>query len=261
MTDLAEIVDAVRGDLAGLLLATDFDGTLAPIVPDPRTSRPLPGAVDALRRIGAAGARVAVITGRDARTVIDLGGMDVVAGLHVAGLYGAEEWRDGAVHTPETPPAMQRLRDRLPTVVERHASDPRVWIEDKRLSLVVHGRLTDAPEGALDPLRAPLAELADELELEVHPGRGVIELRLPGIDKGGALRRLVERTRPRQVLYVGDDVGDLPAFEQIGRLRAEGIPAWGVAVVSAEAPEVAEAADARVGDPAGVLDLLRAIAG
>ena len=87
---------------------------------------------------------------------------------------------------------MVRLADQLPDVLRRHGADPAVWIEDKRLSLVVHGRKAADPEGVLDPLRDPVAELADELDLEVHPGNGVIEVRLPGFDKAGVLRRLVD---------------------------------------------------------------------
>lgn len=255
------MIASIRADLPHSLIAVDFDGTLAPIVPDPATSRPVPGVVDALTAVAARGAHVAVITGRDARTVIELGDLAGVPGLLVAGLYGAEQWYDGDVHTPDTPDAMRRLRDRLPALVERHATDPRVWIEDKRLSLVVHGRLADDPEAALDPLRDPVAQLGGELGLEVHPGRGVIELRLPGIDKGGALLRIVERVATTQVVYIGDDVGDLPAFAAVSELRDAGLTAWSVAVASAEVPEVTAAADLTVDGPQGVLALLAAIAG
>ncbi|MEP6599726.1 MAG: trehalose-phosphatase [Actinomycetota bacterium] len=260
-SEVSAVVLALREDLPHALVAVDFDGTLAPIVADPAASRPLPGAVDALTAIAKRGARVAIISGRDVQTVMELGGLAAVPGLLVAGLHGAEEWRDGAIYTPDTPEVIRRLRDRLPGLVDRQAIDPRVWIEDKRLSLVVHGRLTDDPESALDPLRGPIAELGDELGLDVHPGRGVIELRLPDIDKGGALRRIVERVSARCVLYIGDDVGDLPAFAAVAELRDGGLPAWSVAVATREVPEVAAAANLTVDGPAGVLALLAAIAG
>ena len=44
-------LDALLARPGQALLATDFDGTLAPIVADPRAARPLPGAVPALRRL------------------------------------------------------------------------------------------------------------------------------------------------------------------------------------------------------------------
>lgn len=253
--DISTLVAALRPDLEHALVAVDFDGTLAPIVPDPVDSRPVPGAVAALRAIAERGAQVAVITGRDARTVVELGGLDAIPDLIVEGLYGAERWHGGALTTLPEPRAMRRLRAELPALVA--TGDPKLWIEDKRLSLVVHGRMAADPEAALDPVRAPVTALGEQLGLDVHPGRGVLELRLPGLDKGTALHRLVSELSPKAVLFVGDDVGDLPAFATVGELRAQGTPAWSVASASPEVPEVADAADVRVDGPAGVVTLLQ----
>jgi trehalose 6-phosphate phosphatase len=250
------MIEALRADLPRALIALDFDGTIAPIVPHPADSRPVPGAVESLAALARAGAQVAVVTGRDARTVIELGGLDAIPRLVVEGLYGAEQWHDGALHTPAEPESLRRLRDELPRLVARDADDPAVWIEDKRLSLVLHGRLAADPERALDPLRDAVAALGAELGLDVHPGRGVIELRLPGYDKGAALLRLVDQVAPAAVLFIGDDVGDLPAFEAVATLRQRGLPAWSVAAVSTEVPAVADAADIRVAGPQGVAGLL-----
>jgi trehalose 6-phosphate phosphatase len=254
--DGSELVSALRDDPAGTLLALDFDGTLAPIVPDPEDSRPADGALAVLHRLADRGVQLAVITGRDARTVLRLGGLQDLPRLTVEGLYGAERWHDGELETLDTPESMVRLRDELPRVVERHAGDPDVWIEDKRLSLVVHGRLSADPEAALDPLREPVARLAADLGLEQHPGRGVLELRLPGYDKGAALQRLVDRYRPRVVAFAGDDVGDLPALELVRTLRADGRRAFAVAISSTEAREVTDAADVTLADPGELVALL-----
>lgn len=256
---LDNVLAALRPHLPTALVALDFDGTLAPIVPDPADSRPVAGTREALTALAGRGARVALITGRDARTVLELSGLGDVPGLVVEGLYGAETWHDGALSSPPTPAAIETLRERLPALVAA-GGDDRVWIEDKRLSLVVHGRLADDPEAALDPLREPVAALGEELDLEVHPGRGVIELRLPGIDKAGALRRLVDRFAPSAVLFGGDDVGDLPAFRLVRKLRAGGLTAWSVGVHSGDVPEILDAADVHVPDPHGVVGALRELA-
>ena len=250
----------IRADLAHALVAVDFDGTLAPIVRDPADSRPAPGAVDALRRLVARGAAVAIVTGRNARTVVDLGGLEAVPGLRVSGLYGAEEWQDGHLDEPDEPPPLAKLRSRLPGAVAEAGADPDVWIEDKRLSLVVHARKSADPAAALARLTGPVTALAAELGLEVHPGRDVLEIRLPGFDKGGALRRLIAETSPRRIVFIGDDVGDLPAFDVVAQLRASGLPAWSVAVRSAEVPAIAAAADVVVNGPDEVVELLAAIA-
>lgn len=254
--DVAELLAAVGPHLGGVLIATDFDGTLAPLQTDPENSRSLPGAVDALSTLAARGAQIAVITGRDARTVLRLGGLDVVPDLVVAGVYGAETWTAGELATPDTPAAMQALRDRLPAAL--HGADPAVWIEDKRLSLVVHARRAADPAAALADVTAPVTELGHELGLEVHPGSGVLELRLPGYDKAGALETLVEGRRT--TLFLGDDLGDLPAFAKIRALRKSGMQAWGVGVSSSGADGIAEAVDVLVDDPTAVVALLAALA-
>lgn len=256
LVELPDIVDSVRGALPEALVATDFDGTLAPLVDDPQTSRPIAGAIEALAALSERGTSVAVVTGRDAATAVRLGGLADVRGLVVAGLYGLETWQDGELDSPDTPEALVQLQHRLPALLE-HA-DPRVWIEDKRLSLVLHGRKADDPDAALAPLRAPVQALAGELGLEVHPGRDVLELRLPGYDKAGAVRRLADGHAA--VLYFGDDLGDVCAFAELQQMRGAGRIAYGIAVRSSGVTEAVDAADATVADPAAVVDVLKSLA-
>lgn len=258
--DIAGLITEVRPLLADAVIATDFDGTLAPLVKDPQQSRPVDGAVAALTALTRRGAHVAVVTGRDATTVMRLGGLHDIPHLIVEGLYGLETWQDGALRSPETPQSMHALRDRLPDVLEDANADPEVWIEDKRLSLVVHTRRAAEPDAQLRMLHGPLDELAHELGLELHPGSQVLELRLPGYDKAGALARLVEQFHPRAVLYLGDDLGDLSAFAETTRLRARGLTAYSVGVRSSGVADVPAAADVPVDDPHAVAALLTELA-
>lgn len=258
MSTRDEIVAGLREQLDSALIALDFDGTLSPLVPDPSRSRLADGVRAALDGLAAAGARVAIVTGRDATTVIELSALADLPGLDVEGIYGAQRWHDGRLDSVDEPAEMAHLRDRLPGLVD---SADGVWIEDKGLSLVVHARKADDPAAAIDALRAGVTELADELGLEVHPGRDVLELRLPGYDKGGALTRLIERYQPAAVLYVGDDVGDLPAFEVVQTLRRSGRAAWSGGIVSDDVPEIAESADLALHGPDDVAALLGEIAG
>ena len=259
--DPAELIENLRPLLAGALVATDFDGTLSPLTVDPGDSRAVPGTVEALRGLVDAGARVAVITGRDARTVLRLGGLDAVPGLSVAGMYGIETWTAGELTTPPVPSSVEALRTRLPGVLNESGADPAVWIEDKRLSLVVHARKASDPDAALAGIADAVTSLATDLGLETHPGSQVLELRVPGFDKSAALRRMVDERPPTAVLWLGDDLGDLPAFDEIHRLRDEGTPAWSVGVLSSGAEGIADAADVTVADPAAVVDLLTTLAG
>jgi trehalose 6-phosphate phosphatase len=67
-----------------------------------------------------------------------------------------------------------------------------------------------------------LVELAVACGLEAVPGRYVLELRPPGVDKGAALRRLVDEVGAHVVIYLGDDLGDLPAYDAVDALTASG---------------------------------------
>ena len=233
---------------------------LAPIVDEPSEAWPAPGAVEALQRLAGRVGTLAVVTGRPAEVVVALGGLDRVPGLLVEGQYGAERWVAGTLTTPDEPPGVAALRAELPRALAAAKADPAVWVEDKRLALVVHTRRAADPDGELVRLGSGLRALAGAHGLEAHPGKMVLELRPPGFDKGGVLRRLVEAAAPGAVLFAGDDVGDLPAFAVVAELRAAGTPGLAVASASAEAVEVAERADLAVDGPPGVVALLTALA-
>ncbi|MGH3341551.1 MAG: trehalose-phosphatase, partial [Carbonactinosporaceae bacterium] len=96
--------------------------------------------------------------------------------------------------------------------------------------------------------------------LAVEPGRMVLELRPPDVDKGAALRALVDRSGAGCVLYAGDDLGDLAAYDAVDALRAERTAGVTVFSRSAEVTGLAERADLVVDGPAGVVALLDAIA-
>lgn len=80
------------------------------------------------------------------------------------------------------------------------------------------------------------------------------------MDKGVALRDHLKETAAGSVLYAGDDLGDLPAFATIEKLRTEGTPGLLVCSGSPEVTELSERADVVVDGPQGVVHLLAAIA-
>ncbi len=88
----------------------------------------------------------------------------------------------------------------------------------------------------------------------------MIELRPDGADKGIALTELADQRQPSAVLFCGDDLGDLPAFAALRRMRRSGLPGIGVCSGSAEVTELAEQADLIVDGPEGVAGLLGALA-
>jgi len=255
---------AMLEDPRGALLAVDYDGVLAPIVPDPTNSPPLPGAVRALARVARLLGAVAVISGRPAEVVLDYGGFAEepgLANLVVFGHYGLQRWdaRTGELSSPQAPPALAAVRRELPGLLAGLGVDD-AWIEDKTVAVAVHTRRSADPAVALATLTPVVTDCAQRHGLVVEPGRLVLEIRSPGTDKGATLRSHARDVAARSVCYIGDDLGDLPAFDAVRALRDNGIPGLTVASGSPEVAAVANRADLVVGGPPGVVALLTSLA-
>ncbi|AIV35784.1 trehalose-phosphatase [Streptomyces sp. R1] len=257
---------ALLADPGRAVVALDFDGTLAPIVPDPDRARAHPEAVPALAALAPKVASIAVITGRPAEVAVHHGGFADVPGLDrlvVLGHYGAERWdaATGTLATPAPHPGVAAVRAELPGLLERSGSAAQgTRTEDKGHAVAVHTRRAPDPQAAFEALRAPLAGLAARHGLIVEPGRMVLELRPPGMDKGAALRSYVHSLDAGSVLFAGDDLGDLPAYAAVDTLRTEGTPGLLVCSGSDEVTELRKRADVEVPGPAGVVALLAALA-
>ncbi|ANP55808.1 trehalose 6-phosphate phosphatase [Streptomyces griseochromogenes] len=247
------------------VIGLDFDGTLAPIVADPEQARAHPDTVPALAALAPKVASVAVITGRPAGVAVRYGGFAGVPGLEhlvVLGHYGAERWdaATGTVTAPPPHPGVAAVRAELPGLLDRVGAWRGTWVEEKGRAVAVHTRRADDPQAAFEALRAPLAELATRHGLIVEPGRLVLELRPPGMDKGVALTEYVRDSGAESVLYAGDDLGDLPAYAAVDKLRSDGLPGLLVCSGSTEVTELAERADVVTDGPEGVVSLLRTLA-
>ncbi|WP_405584565.1 trehalose-phosphatase [Streptomyces sp. NBC_01092] len=250
---------------ARALIALDFDGTLAPIVPDPEKARAHPDALPVLAALAPKVAAVAVITGRPAAVAVRYGGFAGVPGLEhlvVLGHYGAERWDavSGEVTAPDPHPGVAAVRAELPGVLDTNGAGTGTWTEDKGHAIAVHTRRAADPQGTFEALRIPLADLATRNGLIVEPGRLVLELRPPGMDKGVALTEYVRELGAESVLYAGDDLGDLPAYAAVDKLRSDGTPGLLVCSGSEEVTELSERADIVVTGPQGVVRLLGALA-
>jgi trehalose 6-phosphate phosphatase len=219
---LAEALRPLTAEPARAAVFCDIDGTLAPIVRRAEDAH-VPVEVSLLlgrlaRRYGL----VACVSGRSATEARRLVG---VGGITYAGSHGAELLEPGSSR-PHTVAAFQSWEQRI----RRFALDRdtpelrrlRVRIEDKGAIAALHWRGVPDEEAA----HASLERIAREAEaagLITHWGRKVLEIRPPiPIDKGQAVRTLVERARSRVALFGGDDATDVDAFGALESLRAEG---------------------------------------
>lgn len=186
-----------------VLLATDFDGTIAPIVHDPAVAEIHPVAKSFFARIAGRDVAVAIISGRD---VDDIRARTAGVRAIVAGSHGLEcEDADGRLlwtcRRPFPEPGPE-----LPAALERAG----MRIERKKYSMAVHLRGID-PRGVLDAL-APFTTWARDEGLDVIPGRLVVEARLSGGGKRAALRAIAAYVGARRIVYAGDDTTDFDAL-------------------------------------------------
>ena len=137
----------------------------------------------------ATGAALAIVTGRTVASLLRVSGFDAIPGIVIYGTHGAERWHAGRLRAAAPPAGLEELRASLPGLLA--SIEPDLWLEDKGLSLVIHARLTPDPERVLEILRAPVGEAAAAAGLGVRPGKEVLEICIPGLDKGTAIRELL----------------------------------------------------------------------
>ncbi|ODU24283.1 MAG: trehalose-phosphatase [Pseudonocardia sp. SCN 73-27] len=195
-----------------LLVALDFDGVLAPIVPVPSDARPLPASARAIEGLaGLADTTVALVSGRgldDLRAVSGFGSPLVLVGSH-----GGEFSDAGADLLDDT--QQTRRSDLLAELEKLIDGEPGVGLERKPAGAAVHVRnaTPDVAERVLAAVRTGPAAASD---IDAIEGKAVIDLAVVEVSKGGAIDVLRARTGADAVLFAGDDVTDETGFARLG---------------------------------------------
>jgi trehalose 6-phosphate phosphatase len=196
--------------IRGLLVASDFDGTMAPIVSNPDDARPLTESAAALRGLaGLPSTTAALISGRARRDLAALSGMP--AEVHLIGSHGAE-FDTGFVHAIDdaAKTTLRRITDSLGAI----AADYRgVTIEIKPASIALHVRNADPVDGVEALRRAMNASTG--WHAQITEGKAVLEFAVIQTDKGQALDILRQREGASATVFLGDDVTDEKAFARL----------------------------------------------
>jgi trehalose 6-phosphate phosphatase len=266
--DAKQRYDGLVAVAAEVVVGLDFDGTLAPIVEDPESATIHPEAPTMLSELAQQVRAVVIITGRPARQVVRLGdlegiadGLPAEADLAVMGQYGNETWDSSSrsFTSPEPPAGLQAFREELPGLLAaEHAEEAHV--EEKGLAIAVHTRRLPDAQATFARLKERLGEAAERHDLHLEPGRMVLEVRTPGMHKGLAVRTALKDHDGGGVLFVGDDLGDVEAFEAVRSMAQDGLPTLLVCSSSNEQDALHELADVVVAGPDGVMDFLEAFA-
>jgi trehalose 6-phosphate phosphatase len=189
-----------------LLVALDFDGTLAPEVDDPETSRALPESYAATVRLAhLRNTRAALVSGRSLASLMRVSGVpdDVL----LVGSHGIEIRLD----SPETQVTLDTAELKQVEVLGEVLGEvadavDRVWIEPKPAGFALHTRLATERD----------SRVAQVEDLTIREGKNVLEFSVRSTTKGEAIEHLRRYTRADAVFYAGDDVTDEDAFAALG---------------------------------------------
>lgn len=215
------------------MLAFDFDGTLSEIVPHPADAVLDPALMPLLDRLHGLVGYLAVVSGRDRADLASR----LPSSWLALGSYGLE--LPDAISASGYPPAFNPVSARK--ALERAGREllaltrrwPATRLEKKTWGRALHFR-GGAESAFSDPATvAAVAAVAARHGLDASRGRLVIEVRPGGADKGWAVSYLAQRLEPSAVAFVGDDLGDIPAWAEVRRLSGA-MPTLAVGVASTE---------------------------
>lgn len=199
-----------------ILVALDFDGTLAPEVDDPARARALPEAREAvLRLLVLPATRVALVSGRALESlekVSQLPDEALLVGSHGIEIRLDPEEDAVRLNTDELE-KVGRLEDVLKGIAR---GIDNVWIEDKPAGFALHTRLATERHSRVAHVVALSEARAEVQGVTVRKGKNVLEFSVRSTTKGEAVQHLRRYTGATAVLYAGDDVTDEDAFAVLG---------------------------------------------
>jgi trehalose 6-phosphate phosphatase len=220
------------------IIVTDIDGTISNIQSLPHEAVITKSMRDVLIEIKKKYMLLAIITGRslnDALKMID------IPGILYVGNHGMEYQRNNTVVKDEKTlqyiPKIKELYENLKT--EPSIMLPGIILENKNACLSIHYRLSENPQVARKNILQTLKNFKVIDELQIKEGKKIIEVRPPGgNDKGVIIKKIVNNHRPKNLIYLGDDITDIDAFKELTRLSNNNdFQGISIAVQSDETPD------------------------
>jgi trehalose 6-phosphate phosphatase len=192
-----------------LLVALDFDGTLAPEVDDPERARALPEAREAVLRL------LALVSGRSLASLERVSQLPDNALL--IGSHGIEIRLDDPDDIIGLDAAeLERVEVLKGVLTEVADSIDQVWLEEKPAGFALHTRLATEHNSRVAHLVARSETAAELDDLTVRGGKNVLEFSVRSTTKGEAIEHLRAYTNATAVFFAGDDVTDEDGFAALG---------------------------------------------
>ena len=234
---LSEFEDFRKDEKTAVI--TDIDGTISKIVLDPYEATISQIMRATLKKLVNKFQLVGIITGRNVKNAEE---MLEVEGLLYIGSHGLEYLKDDEIYIePEVEeylPLIQKVAQNIQTE-EELCNIKNILFQEKGLCFTVHYRKCEDPEGTRRKILDAINELEGLEKFKITEGRKVVEIRPKiGHDKGTILEKLLFENALEKIIYLGDDVTDVDAFNKLKELKGEGkVNGVGIVVVSEEVPE------------------------
>ncbi|TDE18030.1 bifunctional alpha,alpha-trehalose-phosphate synthase (UDP-forming)/trehalose-phosphatase [Dyadobacter psychrotolerans] len=198
------------------ILFFDYDGTLAPIVPDPAKAI-LSHEVKNLVLDIAKHNTVVIISGRD-RQFLEKNFGDLP--VHIIAEHGALIKTKGEENWTLNENYEENWKETIKPILELYAKRcPGAFVEEKETSLAWHYRVADDADYADRRARELLWQLKNyiqpELNLQVIDGNKVVEVKKTAFNKGTAAKSFVDSGDYDFILAMGDDTTDEDMFEAL----------------------------------------------
>lgn len=219
-------------------ILTDIDGTISEIASSPEKAVVSSIMRNALIKLKDKFKLVAVISGR---SVLNAREMVGVEGLLYVGNHGLEYLKNGE---RVMVPGVESFLDQMKALgIEfKEGELPNIKglkLEDKGICLSIHYRECEDPEAIREKILETFGRSIYAKNITVSEGRKIVEFKPPlGFDKGSILENIIKEHTLERVIYLGDDITDLDAFNSLGKLQnEEKIMGVSVLIQSSEIPD------------------------
>lgn len=193
-----------------LLVACDYDGTLADLVPDPSTALPARGAIDTMTVLEQLSwTSTAIVSGRSLKDLNQF--LEGFSPSHLVGSHGAEWQREGLALADDE---QDRLKQLVRIVREIADAHPSVRCEIKPAGVALHVR-SASPDVSQLATALALTRCESVPGVHVRHGSQVVEFLVVNANKGDALKRIQQAAGATGVLFIGDDLTDEDAFRTL----------------------------------------------
>ncbi len=210
--NLGELAERIRrlARVPNLLVACDYDGTVAPLVNDPSDATPLRDSVAAMRSLAEQpNTYVTVVSGRSLRDLATLSRLPEE--IRLVGSHGSEF--DLGFASQLDPDLVER-RDKITAEVRTLGERYDALIEEKPTGVTFHlrGMSDDVKEAARQDL---VTGPAGHDWVFTRNGHDILELSVIDTNKGTALDTIRHQVGASAVVFFGDDLTDEDAFRSL----------------------------------------------